>query len=417
MAANRRQVIKTMGAAPIVAAVPAGALLGGTPAEAEPVQHAGALGGRDLFTEVGVEPLINARGTMTYLSGNLMLPEVVNAIRATSHEFVNMYELQDAVGAKLAEMLDCEGAMVTAGAASALAIGTAAVLTGTDEEKIKALPFLPGPRQEVVIQKSHRYVFDQNVRMAGVDFVEVDGPREMERAINKRTAMALFFNGASSWYGTPDSVTHEQFVEIAQRHKVPTFIDAAADVPPKERLFMYQRMGFDLVTFSGGKIIRGPQSAGILLGRRDLIEAAKLNFNPYEAPIGRTMKVNKEEIFGMYAAIKSYLERDHDREWKDWQDRCQRIARSVEQVSSVEAKTVVPDGPANEFPGLEVTWDQDQVAITPDEVIERLRDGRPRIEVGGGGEVLAISVVTLRKDQIPTVARRVRDLLAEASTR
>ena len=415
MSANRRQVIKTMGAAPLVAAVPVSGLLGASPAEAEPAQHAGALGGRDLFAEVGVEPLINARGTMTYLSGNLMLPEVVDAIRATSHEFVNMYELQDAVGAKLAKLLDCEAAMVTAGAASALAIGTAAVLTGTDEEKIKALPFLPGPRPEVIIQKSHRYVFDQNVRMAGVDFVEVDGPKEMERAINKNTAMALFFNGAVSWYDTPDSVTHEQFVEIARRHNIPTFIDAAADVPPMERLFMYQRMGFDLVTFSGGKIIRGPQSAGILLGRRDLIEAAKLNFNPYEAPIGRTMKVNKEEIFGMYAAIKSYLERDHEREWKDWEDRCKQIAKAVERVPSVEAKIVVPSGPANEFPGLEVTWDQDQVTITPDEVIERLLGGRPRIEAGGGGEKLGLSVVTLRQDQVSIVARRVHAVLADAT--
>ncbi|UYM06865.1 aminotransferase class V-fold PLP-dependent enzyme [Solicola gregarius] len=415
MTANRRQVIKTMGALPIAAAVPAAGMLSASAAEATAAPHAGALGGRDLFAEVGIEPLINARGTMTYLSGNLMLPEVVDAIRATSHEFVNMYELQDAVGAKLAELLDCEAAMVTAGAASALAIGTAAVLTGTDEEKIKALPFLPGPRREVVIQKSHRYVFDQNVRMAGVDFVEVEGPREMERAINDKTVMGLFFNAASSWYGTPDSVSREQFVEIAKRHKIPTFIDAAADVPPMERLFEYQRMGFDLVTFSGGKIIRGPQSAGILLGRRDLIEAAKLNFSPYEAPIGRTMKVNKEEIFGMYAAIKSYLERDHDREWDDWVDRTERIARAVRRVPTVEAEMVVPPGPANEFPGLEVTWDQDTVQISPDEVIERLRDGRPRIEVAGGGDTLGIAVVTLRADQVQIVARRVHRMLADAA--
>lgn len=414
MTANRRQVIKSFGAIPI-AAVPAAGLLA-APAQAAPETStdSGALGGRDLFAEVGVEPLINARGTMTFLSGNLMMPEVVSAIRATSHEFVNMYELQDKVGAKIAEMLDAEGAMVTAGAASALAVGTAGILTGTDQDKIRALPFLPGPPREVIIQKSHRYVFDQNVRMAGVEFVEVEGPREMKRAINKNTVMALFFNAASSWYGTPDSITKEQFVEIAKRHDVPTFIDAAADVPPVERLFEYQRMGFDLVTFSGGKMLRGPQSAGVLLGRGDLIEAAKLNFNPYEAPIGRTMKVNKEEIFAMYVAIKSYLARDHDREWREWVGRTERIAHAVEKVPTVETEVVVPPGPANEFPGLQVRWDPNRIPLTPGDVEERLRAGRPRIETSGGKDSLGLAVVTLRPDQVAVVARRVRAVLADA---
>jgi uncharacterized pyridoxal phosphate-dependent enzyme len=339
---------------------------------------------------------------------------VLEAVRATSHDFVNMYELQDAVGDRIARMLKAEGAMVTSGAASALAIGTAGVLTGTDEDKIKQLPFLSGPRPEVVIQKSHRYVFDQNVTMAGVQFVEVEGPREMEQAITGNTVMAHFFNAASDWTGVPDSITHEQFVEIAQRHEIPTFIDAAADVPPVERLFMYQEMGFDLVTFSGGKILRGPQSAGLLFGRRDLIEAAKLNFSPNEAPIGRAMKINKEEIFGMYAALKHFLEQDHDAQWREWVSRAERIMGHVTRVPTVQAEVQVPTGPSNQFPGLRVTWDQTKVRITPRQVAELLSAGTPRIEVGGGEDDLGLAVVTLRDDQVDVVGRSVRKVLQAA---
>lgn len=414
MTAHRRQVLKGIGAVPIAAAGTGtlGSILSDSAAAA--TKHGpGKL--PDMFAELGIEPIINAGGTMTYLSGNLMLPEVLDAVQATSRDFVNMYELQDAVGDRIARMLRTEGAMVTSGAASALAIGTAAVLTGQDDEKIKALPFLEGGRPEVVIQKSHRYVFDQNIKMAGIQFVEVDGPSEMEQAINENTAMAHFFNAASDWYGTPDSITHEQFVSIAKNRNIPTFIDAAADVPPVERLFMYQEMGFDLVTFSGGKILRGPQSAGLLFGRRDLIEAAKKNFSPEEAPIGRAMKVNKEEIFGMYAALKYFLNQDHEAQWREWMSRARKIKTQVERVPTVEATINVPKGPSNQFPGLRVTWDQSRVKITPQQAGTKLLTGSPRIQVGGGGDTeLRLAVVTLRDDQVGVVGRTVRKLLEDA---
>ncbi|WP_315824465.1 aminotransferase class V-fold PLP-dependent enzyme [Paraflavitalea speifideaquila] len=243
---------------------------------------------------------------MTFLSGSLMLPEVLEAIHSTSGDFANMYELQEKAGAKIAEMLDAEAAMVTSGAACAMVLGTAACITGKDQQKIKALPNLPGPQKEVIMQKSHRYLFDQQITTCGVKIVDVVGPQEMEKAIHENTVMALFFNAADE-----SSVTREDFVAICKHHKIPSFIDAAADVPPVENLFRFQKMGFDLVTFSGGKMLRGPQSAGLLLGRKDLIEAARLNHSPHESPIGRPMKVNKEEIFGMYAALKVYLQKDH----------------------------------------------------------------------------------------------------------
>jgi L-seryl-tRNA(Ser) seleniumtransferase len=192
---------------------------------------------------------------------------------------------------------------------------------------------------------------------------------------------------------------------------VPTFIDAAADVPPKENLFRFQKMGFDLVTFSGGKMIRGPQSAGLLFGKKDLIEAAKLNHSPHESPIGRAMKVNKEEMFGMYAALKSYIERDHEKEWQEWLDRIKRIQSRIEKVPSVKSEVHVDPGPANAFPSMHVTWDQSQVKITPKEVVEKLKNGTPSIVAGGRKDTLSIGVVLLRPDQVDVVAKRVKEIL------
>ena len=364
---------------------------------------------RDLFKELGVTPVINASVTMTFLSGSLMLPEVLEAINSTSHDFANMYELQDKVGAKIAEMLHVESAMVTSGAACAILLSTAAAITGTDAEKIKQLPNLPGPRPEVIMQKTHRYLFDQAVTTTGAKIIEVEGAEEMEKAINEKTVMALFFNAAEK-----SSISHADFVAIAKKHNIPTLLDAAADVPPVENLFKYQKIGFDLVTFSGGKMIRGPQSAGLLFGRKDLIHAARLNHSPNEAPIGRPMKVNKEEMFGMYAALKAYLERDHKKEWEDWIQRTKTIGAQLETVESVKTETVIDPGPANAFPSLNVKWDQTKIKIKPKQVIAALKSGTPSIVANGGEDHLTIGVVLLRPDQIDIVTGRVKSILQQA---
>lgn len=364
---------------------------------------------RDLFKELGVTPVINAGVTMTFLSGSLMMPEVLEAINSTAHDFANMYELQDKVGAKIADMLHVEAAMVTSGAACAILLGTAAAITRGDQEKIKQIPNLPGPRPEVIMQKTHRYLFDQAVSTTGAKIVEVEGPEEMEKAFNGNTVMALFFNAAEK-----SSVTHEDFLAIAKPHNIPTFLDAAADVPPVENLFKYQKLGFDMITFSGGKMIRGPQSAGLLFGRKDLIEAAKLNHSPHEAPIGRPMKVNKEEMFGMYAALKSYLERDHKKEWNDWLDRTKRIANQLQTVPTVKSETFVEPGPANAFPSLHVTWDQTKIKTTPKDVLEALKNGTPSIVATGKDNILNIGVVLLKPEQVDIVARRVKEILQQA---
>jgi L-seryl-tRNA(Ser) seleniumtransferase len=412
---KRRDAIRNLSIIPV-----AGAALGcGLPLEsmlaAPSSTVVSAAPKRDFFKELGVTPKINAGGTMTFLSGSLMMPEVLDAINATCHDFANMYELQDKAGAKIAEMLKCEAAMVTSGAAGALVLGTAAAITGTDRKKIEQLPNLPGPQKEVIIQKTHRYVFDQSVRNTGVKLVEVNDAAHMEESINENTVMALYFNAAESWGAPPDKIKHEEFIAIAKRHNIPTFIDAAADVPPVENLFKYQNMGFDLVTFSGGKMIRGPQSAGLLFGRKDLIEAAKLNASPNECPIGRPMKVNKEEIFGMYAALKLYLEKDHAKEWQERLDRITTIGKQLEKIPTLKYETIVSPGPANALPGMKVTWDQSKVKITSREVVKALNDGTPSIITGGGrGNTLNIGVVLLRPDQVNVVAKRIKEILEKA---
>jgi L-seryl-tRNA(Ser) seleniumtransferase len=409
---KRREIIKNLSILPM-----AGVAIGGIiPLESVISAHvASEAPKRDFFKELGVRPVINAGATMTFLSGSLMMPEVLEAINSTSHDFANMYDLQDKAGAKIAEMLKCEAAMVTSGAAAALVLGTAAAITGVDKKKIEQLPNLPGPQREVIIQKSHRYVFDQSVRNTGVKLVEVEGPAEMEKAMNENTVMALFFNGALSWFGVPDSINHEEFVAIAKKHNIPSFIDAAADVPPVENLFRFQKIGFDMITFSGGKMIRGPQSAGLLFGRKDLIEAAKLNNSPHECPIGRPMKVNKEEIFGMYAALKSYIERDHAKETEEWLARIKKISSILASVPGIKCDTELNHGPANAFPTMKVSWDQNKVKITPEEVIKALETGTPSIVTGGSrGDSLSIGVVLLRPDQIDIVASRVREVLMQA---
>lgn len=402
---KRRELVKSLAALPL-----AGGIIGSglSVFAAEPK----VAPKRDFFKELGVTPVINAAATMTFLSGSLMLPEVMEAINSTSHHFANMYELQDKVGAKIAEMLQVEAAMVTSGAACAMLLGTAACITGLDEKKIKMLPNLPGERKEVIIQKSHRYLFDQAITTTGAKLIEVTGKAEMDAAFNANTVMALFYNAGDR--GT-DPISHEDFVAIAKKHNIPSFIDAAADVPPVENLFRFQKIGFDLVTFSGGKMMRGPQSAGVLFGRKHLIEAARANHSPNEAPIGRPMKVNKEEMFGMYAAIKSYIERDHKKEWQDWLDTAAHMSKIFETVSTVKAKTVISPGPANAFPGIEVSWDQSKIKMDGEQVKKAMKDGTPSIVINGNKNVLNIGVVLLKPEEVDIVANRVKEILLKGA--
>jgi D-glucosaminate-6-phosphate ammonia-lyase len=362
---------------------------------------------RDYFKELGIRPFINAAGTYTTLTASLMQPEVVQAIDYASKQFVHLIDLHDAVGKRIASLIGCEAAMVTAGAASALTLGTAACMTGTNQDFIRRLPDSTGMKTEVIIQKSHRYGYDHAIRNCGIRFVEVETREELERAINDRTVMMLFLNENEP----VGKIKAAEFAELGKKHSIPTFTDAAADVPPVDHLSRYTKMGFDLVTFSGGKGLRGPQSAGLLLGRQDLIAAARLNGPPNSDTIGRGMKVNKEEYLGMMVAIELYVKMDHAAEWREFEKRVKVIADSVGPVHGVKTESFIPEI-ANAVPHLRITWDPGAVTITAAEAVKRLREGEPSIELRPGAkDGLEVAVWMLQPGEAQIVAKRIREVL------
>ena len=364
----------------------------------------------DYFKELGVRPFINAAGTYTSFTASLMPPEVMQAMDYASKVFVHLEELHDAVAKRVAEMTGADAAMITAGAASALTLGTAACITGKDPDRIHRLPDTAGMKSEVIIQKSHRYGYDHAIRNCGVKLVEVESAGELESAVKASTAMMMFFNAAEP----AGKIKADEFVALAKKHSIPTFNDAAADVPPVENFKKYTRMGFDLVTFSGGKGIRGPQSTGLLLGRADLIAAARMNSSPNSDSIGRGMKVNKEELLGMMVALELFIKRDHDAEWKEWEKRVKLIADSVGAIRGVRSETWIPEI-ANHVPHLRLEWDPAAIKLTPHEAAQKLRAGDPPIEVvPGQDKALVIGVWMLQPGEAQIVAARVRDLLKSA---
>ncbi len=409
---SRKEMLKRMAAVPLGAATgglgagAAGVAGAAGAASAAGVASASVPAARDYFLELGLRTFINGRGTLTALTASLMEPEVLDAINYAAQHFVTLEDLNLRVGERIAEMLRCEAAHVTAGAASAITLATAASLTGTDREKVRALPHLPGPQREVIVQRGHR-IYDQQFLACGVRFVEVADAGEMDRTINDNTALAFFFNAA------PESVIpHEEFIRISRAHGVPTFLDAAADVPPVDTLFRFTEMGYDLVTVSGGKGIRGPQSTGLLFGRRDLIEAARANHSP-NASIGRAMKVNKEEILGLMVALELYLAKDHEAEWKMWEGWVEQIASRARAVPAVTAESFVPPV-ANHVPHLRIQWDQSRIPLTASELRQRLRDGHPSIEVAGGNDAIELNVFMMRPEDVTIVSRRIQEHLQEA---
>jgi len=403
---GRRRFLETVSAWPLV-----GGILGSSPAWAAGAGDglagaAAAPGGkRDYFKDLGVRPFINAAGTYTAMTASLMPPEVMDAIVYASKQYVMLDELHDRIGERIASLLSCEAAMVTAGAASAMTLGTAGVLTGTDRQKIGALPNLAGMKREVIIQKSHRFGYDHAVRACGVTMVEVETREELERAVNDKTAMMLFYNNNNPL----GQIKDEEFAQLGKKHGVPTFNDAAADVPPVENFWKYTKMGFDLVAFSGGKGIRGPQSAGLLLGRAPLIAAARLNGPPNSA-IGRGMKTNKEEMLGMLVALDLFLKRDHAREGREYEQRAETIRKSATAVSGVTAEVFVPEI-ANHVPHLRLTWDAAAKGLEASEVVKALRDGEPSIGTRSEGDSLVVGVWMMRPGEDRIVARRLREVL------
>lgn len=403
---SRREVLKNLSGLPVI-----GGLIGSGLLTTQVTHNALARPvGRDFFKELGLRTFINAAGTYTSMTGSLMKEEVTSAIAYGATEYVNLDELQDKVGERIAQLLECEYATVSSGAFGAMTIGLGGVVAGMDEKKVAQLPDTTGLKNEVILQESHNIGYTHALLNVGVKLILVKTRKELEKAINKQTAMLWFLNANTD----EGEIKHEEFVELGRKHNVPTFIDCAADVPPVENLFKFTKMGFDLVAFSGGKGIRGPQSAGLLLGKREYIEAARLHTPPRGNTIGRGMKVNKEEVLGMLVALEMYLEKDHEKEWKMWERQIKLISDSALTVKGVETEIHVP-GYANHVPSLRIKWDQSQVKITPDEARQKLRDGHPSIETVGGKDNIGITTWMMRPGQERIVALKIKEILEGAN--
>ena len=395
---TRRRFLETAAAWPLVGSFVASSAMPAAAAAARPT--------RDYFRELGVRPFINAAGTYTAMTASLMPPEVLEAIDYASRHYVMLDELHDKLGERIATLLHAEAAMVTSGAAAALTLGTAGVLTGTDRQRIVDLPDLSGMKSEVIIQKAHRFGYEHAVRNCGVTLVEVETADDLERAVNDKTAMMLFYNNNNQEGQIQDAA----FVQLGKKHGIPTLNDAAADVPPVENLWKYTAMGFDLVAFSGGKGLRGPQSAGLLLGRKDLIAAARLNAPPNGNTVGRGLKVNKEEMVGMLAALERYLALDHADERREFDKRAEAIRRSAGALPGVTAEIFVPEV-ANHVPHVRVSWDTGARGITAAQAVAALREGDPSIATRVEGNSIVVGVWMLRPGEEKVVARRLREVL------
>jgi uncharacterized pyridoxal phosphate-dependent enzyme len=333
------------------------------------------------YEELGVPTVINCEGTMTMLGGSLPHPELEAVMFQAGKHFVSIPDLEVAAGNRIAQMLKLPAAytaMVTSGAAAAMQSGLAGILTGDNNALIKQIPDLTGMKSEVIIQKSHRNPFDHQLRTTGVKLVEIETREQLRRAVSDRTAMMHFSNFANA----AGQIKVDEWVKLAKQYNIPCMNDAAADTPPVSHLWDYANMGYDLITFSGGKAIRGPQCAGLLLGRKDLVTYALLNNSPHEDTIGRSQKVGKEEIVGMVKALELFMQEDHDALAKEWQSRLEGISQQITRVPGVSTSFFVPDI-ANHVPHMQITWDS-KISATPQEISKKLRSSNPSIVIGGG---------------------------------
>jgi D-glucosaminate-6-phosphate ammonia-lyase len=333
-----------------------------------------------LYEHIGVRPIINARGTFTILTGSQSLPQVKDAMVQASRSYVQMDELMAGVSKKLAELTGAPWGIVTAGCCAALTNFTAAVIAGTNPERMQRLPNLEGLKNEVIIPEYSRNVYDHAIRMLGVKIIEVKTPAELEAAFNERTALIYIFAGP----GDDGPLGTKAVSDIAGPHKVPVIVDAAAEGLTFPNLHLQR--GATAVAYSGGKCIRGPQAAGLLLGDRNLLEAAWANSAPHHA-FGRSLKVGKEEIMGMLAAVEAWKTRDHDAEYRDWEAQLDYISKEVTKVSGVTTRVEEPQGLSNRTPSLRIEWDATQLGITGQEVSKLLMDAEPRIALGGASGV------------------------------
>src|SRR5438874_8575750 len=374
--ASRRSFVKLLAATPLLTQIAARDLYA----------QAGSAIGRDprqnVYTRLGVKTVINCRGTWTYLSGSLEFPEVRQAQLEAAQHFVNVLDLQRAAGRRLSELTGAESGLVTSGAAGAIHAAHAACMAGTDDKYVWQLPDTTGLKHEVIMMGG-RSAFDSAIRLTGAKLVLAFSPEELANAINENTAMI---------YTTDLGEKLQRELAIAKDRNVPMLLDDAAGIPPADNAKLYARMGIDLYAFSGGKGLCGPQCSGLLLGRKDLVEAALLNCSPREGAVCRPMKVGKEEVIGCLTALETWLSLDENKLYAEWNGRVDRIRKLVETVPGVRTDIFSPqDG--NRYPTLRVYWDQAAWRYSVFDCVQELRGGDPVIEVLGADNPSLVTAV------------------------
>ena len=392
-----------LGAAPLVAALmaDAAATRASAAAIAEPPP--------DVYTGIGAHPFINCTATVTINGGSRQLPEVIEAVEHASHYHVNLDQLMEAAGKRISTLLQVPWAMVSSGAAGALAHATAACVAGTDPERMQQLPNLDGLKDEVIIPKSSRNAYDHSVRMVGLKTIEVDSVEELEAKIGPNTALAMVLGNRFDEV----RVSLEDVVPVAKRHGVPVLVDAAADIliTPNP----YLAAGADLVAYSGGKILRGPQTAGLLLGREDLVRSAFANSAPHHA-FGRPMKVSKEEIVGMTAAVDVWVnKRDIQAEYREWKRWYAHITDRITKVPGVSTR--IDDGSrGGPFPTMDISWDPEKIGLTAGELHDVLLAGNPAIQThaAGDGHAFRLRPVAMKPDEYKIVAEKLHEAFQSA---
>ncbi len=373
-----------------------------------------------IYERLGIKPIVNAIGIPTMFSGSIMEPEVVQAMAEASRVMVRIQELNERAGELIAKYTHAEAGLVTAGATDAMMLQTAACIAGKDPAKIKRLPNTEGMKNEIIINWSHNIAYEQAWRGAGAKLVWVGGSTsssvrgvegwEIEAAINEKS-VALAFIASSGCPGSFESL--DEMVKIAQRHSLPVIVDAAL-LPPVENLWRFIDHGADMVAFSGGKAIRGPQSTGVLCGRRDLIEAAALNHSPNIA-VGRVAKVCKEEIVGLMVALERYVQRDHAADQNRWREQCNTIAAAIANIHGVKAVVLQHDW-TRSFPELSIHLTSDWAGPPPDVIIDTLAKEDPPIIIGEGTrweEQLFVNPHGLMGGEAELVGERLRAAMTE----
>ncbi|MDQ6678738.1 MAG: hypothetical protein M3Z09_15760, partial [Acidobacteriota bacterium] len=336
-----------------------------------------ATAAKNIYRAIGVRPVVNARGTFTIITGSQSLPEVKRAMEEASRSYVNMDELMEAVSQRLAAATDSEWGIVTNGCCAAIAHTTAASIAGSNPERMQRLPDLAGLKNEVIIPAYSRNVYDHAVRMVGPRIIEVDDVSKLDEAFNPRTAMVYILAGP----GDEGPLGTAVVSAAAKRHGVPVLVDAAAEGLTFPNVHLQR--GATVVAYSGGKCIRGPQAAGLLIGDKNLVQAAWANSAPHHA-YGRALKVGKEEIMGMLAAAEAWKGRNHEAEWQQWLASLDFIGKRVSGISGVTTSVIQPQGLSNRTPSLRILWDGARLGITGTEVAKLLLDTEPRIVLAGG---------------------------------